>query len=42
MKSFLLGSLSGIVEPLGGLIVILLASMMTPVLPYLLPLRQEL
>ena len=36
MKSFLLGSLSGIVEPLGGLIVILLASMMTPVLPYLL------
>lgn len=35
MKSFL-SSLSGIVEPLGGLIVILLASMMTPVLPYLL------
>lgn len=35
-KSFLLGSLSGIVEPLGGLIVIMLASMMTPVLPYLL------
>lgn len=36
MKSFILGSLSGIVEPIGGVIVILLASMMTPVLPYLL------
>ncbi len=36
MRSFLLGSLSGIVEPLGGLIVILLASFMTPVLPYML------
>ena len=36
MRSFLLGSLSGIVEPLGGLIVILLASFMSPVLPYML------
>lgn len=36
LKSFFLGSLSGIVEPLGGIIVILLASMITPVLPYLL------
>lgn len=36
MRSFLLGSLSGIVEPIGGLIVILLASFMTPVLPYML------
>ena len=36
MKSFVLGSLSGIVEPIGGLIVILLASVMTPILPYML------
>ena len=36
MRSFILGSLSGIVEPIGGLIVILLASFMTPILPYML------
>lgn len=36
MRSFILGSLSGIVEPLGGLLVILLASFMTPILPYML------
>ena len=36
MKSFVIGSLSGIVEPLGGALVILLASMITPMLPYLL------
>ena len=36
LKSFVLGSLSGIVEPIGGFLVIMLASMMTPVLPYLL------
>lgn len=36
MKSFILGGLSGIVEPIGGIIVILLASVMTPILPYLL------
>ncbi|MBO7552706.1 MAG: ZIP family metal transporter, partial [Bacteroidaceae bacterium] len=36
MRSFLLGSLSGIVEPIGGLFVILLASFMTPILPYML------
>lgn len=35
-RSFAIGSLSGIVEPLGGLIIILLASVMTPILPYLL------
>ena len=35
-KSFLIGSLSGAVEPLGGLAVVLLASFMTPVLPYML------
>ncbi len=32
----MIGSLSGVVEPLGGLVVILLASLMTPVLPYML------
>ena len=36
IKSFLIGSLSGIVEPIGGLLVILLATWLTPVLPYLL------
>lgn len=36
LKSFLIGSLSGIVEPLGGLLVILLASFVMPVLPYML------
>ncbi len=36
MKSFLLGSLSGIVEPLGALLAILLASVVTPILPYML------
>jgi len=35
-RSFLFGSLSGAVEPLGGLAVVLLASLMTPVLPYML------
>lgn len=35
-RSFLLGSLSGAVEPIGGLAVILLASLLTPVLPYML------
>lgn len=35
-RSFLIGSLSGIVEPIGGLLVILLASLITPALPYLL------
>lgn len=36
MRSFLMGTLSGAVEPLGALVVILLASVMEPVLPYLL------
>ncbi len=35
-RSFVIGSLSGVVEPLGGLLVVLLASMMLPVLPYML------
>lgn len=35
-RSFLLGSLSGIVEPLGGLAVVFLASWLTPILPYML------
>lgn len=35
-KSFLIGCLSGIVEPVGAVLVILLASAMTPILPYLL------
>lgn len=35
-RSFLIGSLSGAVEPVGGLAVVLLASLMTPALPYLL------
>ena len=35
-KSFVIGSLSGAVEPLGGLAVVLLASFMTPILPYML------
>jgi len=36
LKSFWMGTLSGAVEPIGGALVILLASVMTPVLPYLL------
>ena len=35
-RSFAIGSLSGAVEPLGALAVVLLASLMTPVLPYML------
>ena len=35
-RSFMIGSMSGIVEPLGGLLVVLLASAITPVLPYML------
>ncbi len=35
-KSFLIGSASGIVEPIGAVITILLASLVIPVLPYLL------
>ena len=35
-RSFLIGSLSGAVEPVGALAVVLLASLMTPVLPYML------
>ena len=35
-RSFLLGSLSGAVEPVGALAVLLLASLIMPVLPYML------
>ena len=35
-KSFLLGCLSGVVEPVGGALVIVLASVFTPMMPYLL------
>ena len=35
-RSFLIGSLSGAVEPIGGLLVLLLAGIMTPILPYML------
>ena len=35
-RSFLIGSMSGAVEPIGGLAVVLLASLLTPVLPYML------
>lgn len=35
-KAFLYGMLSGLVEPVGGLLTILLASLVVPVLPYLL------
>ena len=36
-KAFLVGSLSGIVEPIGGALVLLLASAATATMPYLLP-----
>lgn len=36
MKSFIMGTLSGAVEPFGAILVILLASIMEPILPYLL------
>ena len=35
-KSFVIGSLSGAVEPLGAIAVLLLASLLMPVLPYML------
>ena len=35
-RSFLIGSLSGAVEPVGALVILLLSSWITPVLPYLL------
>ena len=35
-RSFLIGSLSGAVEPLGAVAVLMLASVLTPALPYLL------
>ncbi len=36
LRSFVIGSLSGIVEPIGAVLTILLASMVIPILPYLL------
>lgn len=36
LKSFVIGALSGIVEPIGAIITILLASMILPIFPYLL------
>lgn len=35
-KAFLLGSLSGIVEPIGGILIVLLMDVLTPALPYFL------
>ena len=35
-RSFLISSLSGVVEPVGGLLIILLASLFLPAMPYLL------
>ena len=35
-KSFLIGSLSGAVEPVGAVAVLLLATLLMPVLPYML------
>ncbi|MBP5456985.1 MAG: ZIP family metal transporter [Paludibacteraceae bacterium] len=37
LKSFLIGSLSGVVEPMGGALVFLLASVVLAAMPYLLP-----
>lgn len=36
LKSFIMGALSGVVEPIGAIITLLLASSILPVLPYLL------
>lgn len=36
MKSFVIGALSGVVEPIGAVVTILLASAIIPILPYLL------
>ncbi|MCH5343721.1 MAG: ZIP family metal transporter [Acetatifactor sp.] len=36
LKSFFMGALSGVVEPVGAALAILLASVVTPILPYLL------
>lgn len=35
-KSFIMGTLSGVVEPIGAILTILLASIVLPILPYLL------
>ena len=36
LKAFVMGTLSGVVEPIGAVLVILLASMLEPLLPYML------
>ena len=35
-KSFVFGSLSGVVEPIGAIAILLLASLLMPALPYML------
>lgn len=35
-RSFVIGSLSGIVEPIGAILMILLSNLITPAMPYLL------
>ncbi len=35
-KSFIIGTLTGVIEPIGAVLTILLASLITPILPYLL------
>lgn len=36
MKAFTMGTLSGVVEPIGAFVTILLAQILTPLVPYLL------
>lgn len=36
IKAFILGTLSGLVEPIGAILMILLSRQMIPILPYLL------
>lgn len=36
VRSFMMGTLSGVVEPIGAILTILLASVIVPMLPYLL------
>ena len=36
MRAFLIGTLSGIVEPVGAIMTLILAAYVTPILPYLL------
>ena len=36
MRAFIVGTLSGVVEPIAAILTILLATLITPILPYLL------